>query len=95
MATLRNKIKRIEPAYFAGDIVAVVKGTLNTFAVYLEYDAANMDYNIIKVEPWSAYEHLNGESRGIYQVAEKDELGAYAKMRTFLDNLLEGKEAEL
>ena len=95
MATLRNKIKRIEPAYFAGDIVAVVKGTLNTFAVYLEYDAANMDYIIRKVEPWNAYEHLNGESRGIYQVAEKDELGAYAKMRTFLDNLLNGEVAEL
>lgn len=93
MATLRNKIKRIEPAYFAGDIMAVIKGTLNTFAVYLEYDVANMDYIIIKVEPWDAYEHLNGESRGIYQVAERDELGAYTKMRKYIDHLKEEVEA--
>lgn len=89
-----NKIKRIEPAY-TGEMVAVVKGELNTFAVYLEYDINNMDYIIRKAEPWDAYEHINGESRGIYQVAERDELGAYNKMRTFLDKLLAGEEAEL
>ena len=93
MATLRNKLKRIEPAYFAGDLLAVVKGTLKTFAVHLEYDIANMDYIILKVEPWNAYEHINGDYSMIYQVAERDELGAYNKMRNYIDRLKE--EAEL
>jgi hypothetical protein len=93
MATLRSKLKRIEPAYFAGDLMAVIKGILNTFAVHLEYDVANMDYIIIKVEPWNAYEHLNGDYSMIYQVAERDEMGAYNKMRKYIDRLKE--EAEL
>lgn len=87
MATLRNKIRRIEPAH-TGELPAIVAGKLKTFAVHLEYDTANMDYIIAKVEPWNAFEHINGESRRIYQVAERDELGAYVKMRNFLDDLL-------
>lgn len=87
MATLHNKIKRIEPVY-TGDLPAVIAGKLNTFAVHLEYDINNMDFIILKVEPWNAFEHINGESRRIYQVAERDELGAYVKMRNFLDDLL-------
>lgn len=92
MATLRNKLKRIEPAY-TGEILAIVKGEISTFAVHLEYDIANMDYIILKVEPWNAYEHLNGDYNMIYQVAERDELGAYNKMRKHIDRLKE--EAEL
>ena len=83
-----NKIKLIEPAY-AGEMVAVAKGELNTFAVYLQFDIGKRDYIIAKVEPWNAYEHLNSDGRGIYQVAEKDELGAYNKMRNHIDNLRE------
>ena len=90
MATLRNKLKLIEPAY-TGEITDVVSGKVKTFAVYLEYDINNLDYIILKVEPWNAYEHINGESRAIYQVAGADELGAYNKMRAFLDSLLAGE----
>lgn len=87
MATLHDKIIGIEPES-REDVMAIIKGELKTFAVHLEYDAANMDYNILKVEPWDAYEHVNAESRRIYQVADRDELGAYVKMRNFLDDLL-------
>lgn len=81
-----NKIKRIEPAY-TGELPAVVAGRLNTFAVYLQFDQANLDYIIAKVEPWNAYEHINSDGRGIYQVAAQDELGAHVKMRKFIDEL--------
>ena len=84
-----TKLKRIEPAYFAGDIMAVLKGTLNTFAVHIEYDATNMTYVINKVEPWDAYTHISAEERGIYQVAERDELGAFNKMRNYIKHLEE------
>lgn len=89
MATIPgNKIKLIEPAY-TGELPAVVAGRLNTFAVYLQFDIGKRDYIIAKVEPWNAYEHINSDGRGIYQVAEKDELGAYNKMRNHIDNLRE------
>lgn len=81
-----NKIKRIEPAY-TGEMVAVIKGELNTFAVYLQFDQANLDYIIAKVEPWDAYKHINSDGRGIYQVAAQDELGAHSKMRKYIDAL--------
>lgn len=93
MATLRNKIRRIEPAH-TGELPAIVAGKLNTFAVHLDYDAANMDYIITTVEPWDAYKHIMSENGRIYQVAEKDELGAFNKMRNFLDALLTEDETD-
>lgn len=88
MASFSTKLKRIEPAYFAGDMHDVVSGKSKTFAVHVDYQHHNMDYVINKVEPWNAYKHINGLSRGIYQVAAKDELGAFNKMRNFIDTLL-------
>lgn len=65
----------------------MVAGRLNTFAVYLQFDIGKRDYIIAKVEPWNAYEHINSDGRGIYQVAAQDELGAHVKMRKFIDEL--------
>ena len=51
MASFSTKLKRIEPAYFAGDMHDVVSGKSKTFAVYVDYEHHNMEYVINKVEP--------------------------------------------
>jgi hypothetical protein len=73
-------------------LVAVARGRVITWAVYVEHDMATCEWRIGKVEPWDAYKHINSERHGAIRVYGRDELDAYMTTKRAMDKMLPCEE---
>lgn len=87
----RSRITKLQdelrPAFTEEMLVAVARGRVTTWAVYVEHSMDNCEWHIAKVEPWDAYKHVNSEQQGILQVYGRDEVDAYVNTQRALGNV--------